>query len=103
MPKTKYLRTSRKKEEIELKLGDRRIEETDKYTYLGEVNNKCMNLKDHIKQLEGKVESSYQTLLAVAEDREFKGIQLQCIWKLINTCIIPIITYGSETWEPNKQ
>ena len=86
-----------------MKIGDRVIEETDKYTYLGEVNNKCMNLKDHIKNVEGKVEGAYQTLIAVTEDREFKGIQMESVWKLIQACIIPIITYACETWEPNKQ
>ena len=62
-----------------------------------------MNLKDHIKHIEGKVEAAYQTLLTIAEDREFKGIQMESIWKLIKTCIVPIITYACETWEPNKQ
>ena len=73
MPKTKYLRTSKKKDKIELKLGEQEIDEADKYTYLGEVNNKAMNLKDQIKHIEGKVEAAYQTLLAVAEDREYKA------------------------------
>ena len=49
MQKTKYLRTGKKRDEIELRIGDNRIEETDKYTYLGEINNKAMNLKDQIK------------------------------------------------------
>ena len=103
MPKTKYLRASKRKTPIELKIGERPIEEATKYTYLGEVNNKGMNLKDHLKHIEGKVEGAYQTLIAVAEDREFKGIQMRSIWKLVETCIIPIITYACETWEPNKQ
>ena len=102
MPKTKYIRASKRRNPIELKIGERTIAETEKYTYLGEVNNRGMNLKDHIKHIGGKVEGAYQTLIAVAEDREFKGIKMQCIWKLVETCIIPIITYASETWEPNK-
>ena len=105
MPKTKFLRpgksnTNNKK--IELKLGENTIEETEKYTYLGEVNNRGMNLKDQIKSIEGKVEAAYQTLVAVAEDQNFKTIKMECIWKLVKTCIIPIITYASETWEPSK-
>ena len=24
------------------------------------------------------------------------------IWKLINTCLIPILTYGAEAWVPTK-
>ena len=78
------------------------IEETDLYTYLGEVNNKAMNLKDQIKNIEGKVEAAYQTIVAVTEDQDFKSIKMECIWKLVKTCIIPIITYASETWEPTK-
>ena len=54
MPKTKYLRPGKTRNKIELKLGDNVIEETDKYTYLGEVNNKNMNLKDQIKTLREK-------------------------------------------------
>ena len=102
MPKTKYLRPGRNKEEIELMLGDQRVEETDKYTYLGEVNNKQMNLKDQIKNIEGKVEAAYQTIMTITEDQNFKNIKMESIWKLVKTCIIPIITYASETWEPNK-
>ena len=102
MPKTKYLRASKRKTPIELNIGERTIEETGKYTYLGEVNNRNMNLKDHLKHIRGKVEGAYQTLLTIAEDNEFKGIKMQCIWKLVETCIVPIITYASETWEPNK-
>ena len=78
------------------------MEETDKYTYLGEVINKNLNLKDQIKNIEQKVEAAYQTMVAIAEDQNFKNIKMECIWKLVKTCIEPIITYASETWEPNK-
>ena len=102
MPKTKYLRTGKPRNKIELKIGENTIEETEKYTYLGEVNNQRMNLKDQIKNIEGKTEAAYQTILAIAEDQNFKDIKMECIWKLVRTCIIPIITYGCETWEPLK-
>ena len=92
MAKTKYLRTGKNKEQINLNLGDKTIEETDKYTYLGEINNKQMNLSNQIKAIEGKVEAAYQTIITVAEDREFKKIKMQTIWTLIHTCILPIIT-----------
>ena len=28
---------------------------------------------------------------------------MDSIWKLLETCIIPIITYGADTWNLNKQ
>ena len=102
MPKTKYLRPGKSKQSIKLKIGENLIEETDKYTYLGEINNKSMNLKDQIKSIEGKVEAAYQTMVAITEDQNFKDIKMDSIWKLVKTCIIPIITYASETWEPTK-
>ena len=103
MNKTKYLRPGKNKTPIELKLGDKVIEETDKYTYLGDVQNERWNMSDQIISIERKVEAAYQTLIAVTEDREFKKIKMSAIWTLVNTCIVPIITYASETWNPTKQ
>ena len=91
MAKTKYLRVGKPQPPITLKLGNQTLEETDKYTYLGEINNQRMNMKDQITAIVGKVEAAYQTLIAVAEDREFKGIKMQAIWVLVSTCITPII------------
>ena len=28
---------------------------------------------------------------------------METIWKLIETCIIPILTYGCETWDPTQK
>ena len=58
MPKTKYLRAVKAQGTIELKLGERTIEETDKYVYLGEVNNKKMNLQEQIKKHRGQDRAS---------------------------------------------
>ena len=102
MPKTKYLTVGRKRKEMRLMLGNQQIEETDNYTYLGEINNRKMNLSNQIESISGKTEAAYQTLMAVTVDREFKGIKMASIWLLISTCIIPIITYASETWNMSK-
>ena len=102
MPKTKYLTIGGKNKEMNLKLGNQQIQETEKYTYLGEINNRKMNLKDQIESISRKTEVAYQTLMAITGDREFKGIRMASIWRLISTCIIPIITYASETWNITK-
>ena len=103
MAKTKYLRVGKPQPPITLKLGNQTLQETTKYTYLGEINNQKMNMKEQIKAIEGKVEAAYQTLIAVAEDREFRSIKMQAIWLLVNTCITPLITYAAETWTLTKQ
>ena len=102
MPKTNYLRIGGKKDPVEMKLGQNTLKETEKYTYLGEINNNKMNLKDQIQAIGRKVEAAYQTIIAVTGDREFRGIKMASIWTLVNTCIVPIITYGSETWVTTK-
>ena len=55
MNKTKYLRPGKNKTPCQLKLGDKLIEETKKYTYLGDIINEKLNLCDQIKSIEGKV------------------------------------------------
>ena len=62
-----------------------------------------LNLKDQIKQIEGKVEAAYQAMLAWAGDCHFKNIRMETIWKLISACIIPIITHAGETRKPTKE
>ena len=89
--------------QTELKLGDMDIEETDKHKYLGEIINNKGNLEDHIKMLEGKVEAAYQTILHIAKDKNFKGLKMAIIWKLVETCIIPIINIWSRKQNNNTQ
>ena len=97
MPNRKTTQTQEK-----FKLGDMTIEYTDKYKYLGIISNNKNNLKDHITSIASKAEATYQTVLMLAHDSNFDGIQMEIIWKLLDTCIIPIITYGSETWNTTK-
>ena len=45
----------------------------------------------------GEVEAAYQTILHIAKDKNFKGLKMAIIWKLVEACIIQIITYGAES------
>ena len=85
------------------KIGDITLEYTEKYKYLGEVINSKNNLENQIEELEKKIEGAYQTILKVAKDRVFKNIEMETIWKLLETSIQAIILYGSETWNPRKK
>ena len=49
------------------------LDPTSTYEYLGEMINEKTNLKDQIAQIERKLESAYQTVLAIAGDRHFKS------------------------------
>ena len=60
-------------------------------------------MKNLISESKRKAEGALQTILTIAGDPTLKGIQMETIWKLIETCIIPIITYACELWGPNKE
>ena len=79
------------------------IGNTNSYKYLGMTMNTRANLSDQITTITQKTEAAYQTTLMLAHDSNFDGIQMELIWKLLETCIIPIITYSSETWNPSKK
>ena len=44
-----------------------------------------------------------QRILAETGDKVFKGIRMKAIWQCIEATIIPILTYGSEAWNPTKK
>ena len=90
------------KERPQFTLGQMTLDPTTTHKYLGEMINDKTNLKDQIAQLERKLEAAYQTILAIAGDRHFRNTQMETIWKLVTTCLIPIITYGGETRKPTK-
>ena len=75
-----------------------KINYADKYKYLGYYINNKNNLQDHIKSIKGRVETAYQTVLSILHNKEFGKVQMSTVWKLVETCIIPVITYVSETW-----
>ncbi len=79
-----------------IKLGETVLEETENYKYLGEILNKKATRKDHIKALKGKANGAFNNITAWTGNKEFKSIRMKAIWKLIDMCIIPIITYGAE-------
>ena len=91
------------KHKPDLKIGQMHLEITNQYKYLGEIIDSKMSLEPNITQARARSEGALQTILAIAGDTLLKGIQMETIWKLVETCIIPIITYDSETWEPTKK
>ena len=83
-------------------MGDQTLDQTETYKYLGNTINNKGNMEDHIKKLKGKTEVAIQTIFSLAGNDEFHIIEIATIWRLFNTCIIPIITYGAETWTTTK-
>ncbi len=85
------------------RIGDLELEQTKTYKYLGETLNDKGNIDDHLKGIKRKVEAAYQTIRLISGNQDFKGLELETIWKLIETCILPIALYGAETWNNTKK
>ena len=100
--KLKTMTTGTKNKTSPLYINDMEVDTCEYYKYLGETITAKNSLDKHIQQTEGKVEAALQTALYIAGDENFKGIAMQTIWTLFETCITPIITYGCETWNPTK-
>jgi hypothetical protein len=75
---------------------------TEKYKYLGHIQNSKNNLADHIIEIKSIAEAAYQTIIAIAGNRNFKGIELEAIWEMIESCIVSIITYSLEACNLTK-
>ncbi len=102
--KSKVLKIGKKGEKNpNLKLGNMEMDMTKTYEYLGETINDKGNIENHIKKIRGKAEAAYQTVRVIAGDKDFNLIDMETTWKLIETCVLPIITYASETWNNTKE
>ena len=102
--KSKIMIMNSKKElKNTMKLGNMTLKTTENYKYLGEIINHKKSMKNQISESKRKAEGALQTILTIAGDPTLKGIQMETIWKLIETCIIPISTYACELWDPNKE
>ena len=101
--KSLSLTIGKTKDQPKFSLKQMQIEPTYKCKYLGETVNEKLNLKDQIKQIEGKVEAAYQAMLAIAGDCHFKNIHMEMVWKRMSTCITLIITHAGETRNPTKE
>lgn len=101
--KSKILKIGKSPTNPDFTLGEMKMEYVTKYKYLGETLNYKENLENHTKEIKKKTEAAYQTILSIMGNKYFNRIEMETAWRLIETCIQPIITYGGETWKTTKK
>ena len=87
----------------EYKLGDMDLEQTEKYKYLGYLQNTKNDNSDQIKSIRGRTEAAYQNMMALTGNSDFSQIEMETIWTVMEACIIPTITYSGEAWHPSQK
>ena len=93
----------RKIKENKYHLGEMELKTTEKYKYLGYLQNTKNNNEDHIKAVKGRTEAAYQQMMALAGNSSFENVEMEAIWTVLKACITPAITYSGEAWEPSKK
>ena len=63
------------------------------------MQNSKNNNEEQIKMIRGRVEATYQNMMALAEISTFNKIEMETIRTIIQACILPIITYSGESWK----
>ena len=63
-------------------IGESTLLNTDTYKYLGITINKDGNLLNHIKELEGKITATTQSIINLPNTNSLKRIQIPTTWKL---------------------
>jgi len=92
------------KEELNMSIAQiKPLKRVNKYTYLGHQQNSKNNLQDQIKEIKGKLEAIYQTIIQVTTDETLERIEMKTIFSYINYNIIPTITSTAEAWQPTKK
>ncbi|XP_045454782.1 uncharacterized protein LOC123664232 [Melitaea cinxia] len=75
------------------------IEYVDEYVYLGQI----ISLKDLTsKEVEKRIGNAWKRFWSLREIFKNEEISMAIKRKLFNTCIVPILTYGCQTWSLTK-
>ena len=83
----------------EMKIGSETLEEVSKYTYLGQEIWPDGNQVQEIKRKTQAGWAAFSRYKDILTDKTMPNCLKR---KLFNQCILPAITYGSETWTLNK-
>ena len=98
------IKHSRKKEDTQkFCIGALQLKNSDKYKYLGHLQNDRNNNEDHIKITKAKTEAAFQKMMSLTGSADFMQIEMETIWTVIEACIIPIIIYGGEAWQMTEK
>ena len=84
------------------RLGQLILEETERYTYLGEVISSDLQMQAHINYLQQKLIANTNQIFAIGSDESLSRIKMSTYMQLHERCLIPSLLYNAETWTMSK-
>jgi len=91
-----FRKTSKTRSQYNFMLGNITLEIVDEYKYLGLVLNEHLNYNitcDILSRSAGRAFGS-----CINKFKSLKNMEFRTYTKIYNTCIVPVINYGSEIW-----
>ncbi|KAL0832588.1 hypothetical protein ABMA28_000786 [Loxostege sticticalis] len=84
---------------IDITINGQKLEYVKEYVYLGQI----ISPKDQMsKEIDKRIASGWKTFWALKEIMKSKELGMKIKKKTFDTCILPCITYGCETWALTK-
>ena len=84
-------------------LGSVKLDHCDEYKYLGEIISNTGSLIPHLKVKENQINAMLSQTFSVCSDSVLNQIKTELLFKVYETCMVPCLIYGCETWTLNKQ
>jgi hypothetical protein len=84
----------------EIKINNNIIEYVDEYIYLGQIISPQQQTQKEIKR---RISVSWKKYWAMKEIMKNPGLRIKEKRKVYNTCILPCMTYGCQTWSLTKK
>ena len=73
----------------------KKIEEADRYVYLGQIVTKD---HDQIQEMKRRIGQGWNAFCKLDNIMRDKNVPMRLKRKAFNECILPVMTYGCETW-----
>ncbi|GBP48071.1 LINE-1 retrotransposable element ORF2 protein [Eumeta japonica] len=83
-----------------IKLKNTIIDYTDEYIYLGQIITQKEPMR---KEIQGRITNDWKRYWSLREVMKDKTLHINIKSKLFNTCVLPILTYGCQTWALNQE
>lgn len=81
-------------------LGNTEINYTDEYIYLGQLITQNDPMQ---KEVERRIINGWKKYWSLREAMKDKELHINLKSKLFNTCVLPVLTYGCQSWSLNKR
>lgn len=95
--KTKILTNSN---HVDIQVEGHSLEYVKEYSYLGQL----ISFEDQMsKEIDLRIASGWRRYWSMKEVMKSKDLSISVKRKVFNTCVLPCITYGCETWALTKQ